>query len=84
MNLSTAPKESYSLTKQTCGYQGVGSGITWEVGIDHTPLCVKHATENLQHSAENSALYSLRACVRKESKKSGDLRLYNRFTWMYT
>ena len=84
VNLSTPPKESYSLTEQTCGYQGSGRGITWEAGIDHTPLCVKHATENLQHRTENSALYSLRACVRKESKKSGDLCVYNRFTWMYT
>ena len=34
MNLSAEKKQSHGLGEQTCGCQGEGSGMDWELGVN--------------------------------------------------
>ena len=45
--------------------------INWEIGVDiHTLLCIKQiSNKDLLLSTENSAQYSVKACMGKDSKK---------------
>ena len=58
----------------------VGKGvINWEIGISgiHTLLCIKQiSNKDLLYSPENSAQYSVKACMRKEPKKKKKKWIY--------
>ena len=73
MNLFTKQKQTYSLRKQTYGYQRgkVEGGINQEVGINiYTLLYIKQTiNKDLLYSTGNSSQQSEITYMRKESEK---------------
>ena len=56
-NLSTKQKQTHSHGEETCGCQGGGSGIDWELGVSRCKLL------HLEWVSNEALLHSTRDCI---------------------